>query len=831
MKKGLKLISYIITAALFIPNIAFAASDTVVTDSDTNWELIWNWERNQEGFEYLASEINTQNGLKIVVDPEKYADFTNFSYPSKDSGETKSDTTGEYKYYMRFDSDGNPVAYDAGDNTSKRVLVYHQGRNNYFARFNAGETANTGEPIIISYDFDITTQNKSWWNSPRLEFMDFTVRHDVAGKLQIAHNGGNLDIEKDSSKQKHSISVVISPKVSGGRHEMLGIMLDGQVIPMTGIYGTKDGKTDNDCYVPKMDLYMHLGASESLDISNLKITRGFDDIVLSTDFADGAEIGAEGINILSSVQLEKNSLDGNIKVYDCDFDDELIAEPGTVITYSEECANIKFTNLEGGGNYRMEVTGAKDIWGNEYNDVFGVSFSTPEEESGELDDTPDGEAGSEDRSLGDITISSGNTSFHGHGFYEASKTDDVYEVVVNTAEWWNAEESKYGKNNYYYYTDADGNEKLLGYGNDSWNKLNLDILVDETANNGEPLVVSYDWRAENVGAVSEWGSYYMDILGVQCYLSDFTSTETMLKYYENGVSVANKVPLGTATDGWHNIKVVFSPKVYEGRSKVTAVIIDGNITFYDKMYSTTSSYTDETLVLDKLMMNVAKPTEATAANNTTTIKLRNISVSREDGLKAEMFMPLGVQNPVDPIKLNFNYPIPDELKSEDFTIYEIREDGSEKAVLNTLSVSKDYDDMQVLINVGEGGLYYDKTYKLVINKNIVVQDYISITENEYEFSTAKYPDNITAELVRSGNEVNYNISGGGDSFVIMVSTYDNDGALIGLNSVTAVKEGAGNRQKARGSVEIKNGGADKKVLVYIFSADGTMKLYRMPTEV
>ena len=163
---------------------------------------------------------------------------------------------------------------------------------------------------------------------------------------------------------------------------------------------------------------------------------------------------------------------------------------------------------------------------------------------------------------------------------------------------------------------------------------------------------------------------------------------------------------------------------------------------------------------------------------------------------------------------------------------ETDEEGNAKEieVLNEITVSKAYGGKQICINVGDGGLYYNKNYKLVINKNIIVEDYISLAKREYEFSTYEYPDELTAELVKTSDKISYNISGGGDSFIIMVSTYDETGAMVGLNTITAEKEGSGNRKKARGNVEIVNASAQSKVLVSIFTDDGTMKLYRLPTE-
>lgn len=842
MKNRLKLISYIIIATLFMQNITMAASETVVTDSDADWKLNWNWERYQEGFEWISSEISVENGLKLTIDDEKFNLFNTYKYACKNAdGESKLDNpTGEYKYFIRLDKDGNPVQYNANDTTSKRVPVYHQGRNNYRATFNVGETENNGKPIVFSYDFDITNQDSQSWNSPRMSIMGFTLRHDVGGDYQIAYNGGSINIEKNENITKHSVTLVIAPTVNGGRYQMTAIMLDGVLTPLNNVYSTTSGKTDADCYLSELSFEFYIGVGRSAEITNLKVERGFDDIVLSSDFADGGEIGEDGIAVLSSTKMVKNSIDGKIRVYDRDFDNELISDPGTIISYNEDGmgANVKFTKLESGGRYRMELTGLKDVWGNEYRDTFSVNFTTPESEpEGDIDDTPGAEAGGSDVEVGDITIEASNTLYHGHGFYTAKKDDEVYDVVVDSDAWWDAEQNKYGKNdNYYYYVDADGNEKRLGYGNDSWNQLKLAIKTCETANSQKPLVVSYDWYAENVPAVAEWGSHYMDIMGIYCYLSDYTATQTMLKFCEGGITSLRKFNLEPTADNWHNMKVVISPELAEGRCRLDAVIIDGNITFFDGAYSNTSSFTDENFILSEIIMSITKPTQSIVNGGDSKIKLRNVQISRIDGLEGEIFMPLGVQNPEDAIKLNFNYQINDEIKNTDFTIYEITDEIDEegnrivKEVKNKMTVSKEYDGKQICIKVEEGGLYYNRDYRLVINKDIIVEDYISLSKREYEFSTYEYPETLTAELTKNGDKISYNISGGGDSFILMVSTYDETGAMVGLNTVTAVKEGSGSRKKARGDVEILNASPECKVLVSIFTDDGTLKLYRMPNE-
>ena len=839
-KNRLRITGCVIALSLFAQNIAFAASETIVTDNDVEWQLQWNWERYQEGFEYLSSEIELENGLKITVDNDKYNDFVTYRYASNDSGATKCAESGEYKYYMRFDSEGNPVAYNSSDTTSTRVPIYHQGRDNYNVKLNVGESENTGEPIVLSYDYKITTPHTSWWNSPYMDVMGFTVRYDVGGKVQLVHNGGELAYEKDTKLDTHNIAMIISPDVTNGRYEMMAFMLDGNLVPLSGIYSKTTGKTTADCVLKELLFSIRVGLNVSAQITNLKVARGLDDVVLTSDFSNGSEITDSGIMVYSSSKMAENALNGNVSVYDCDFDDELIAEPGTVVTYSSDMmsASVKFTMLEAGGNYRMEITGVEDIFGSTYNDVLKVNFSTPASEDdnegdGGIDDTPDSEADSSNLAVGDIAIGSSNTLYHGHNFYQASKTDGTYEILIDKAGWFNAEQNKYSKNGYYYFTDADGNEKQLGYGNDNWNKLDMVIGVTDSVDTTKPIVVSYEWYSENFGAVSEWGSNYMTVMGFQAFLSDNDQTKGMLKYYEDGNSKAETITLSESADGWHSMTLVISPQLSEGRCKLVSTVIDGVVKFYDKAYSVLKSdYTADTFVINDITAQIAAPKAADPAEGR--LKLRNVEIKRLDGLKAEVFMPLGLQNPNEPIKLNFNYALEDEVTADDFSIYEISEgaDGSlkETKISNRVEVSDAYDGKQLNVTVLDGGLYYDRSYKLVIDKNIVVENYITLSQTEYEFSTYKYPDDITAELTRAGDVVSYNISGGGDSFLIMVSTYDSRGALVGMNTVTAQKQGSGNREKARGTINISNADKGEKVLVYIFTADGDMKLYRLPTE-
>lgn len=830
--KKLKIFSLIITAALLIQNITFAVSDTVVSDTDTDWKMQWSWERYEEGFRYF-SDIDVSNGLHIMCDADKYAAAKSVMYASKDAGLTQCEKSGEYKLYIRLDSDGNLVPYSADDTESRIVPIYHQGRSNYCAKFNVGETSNDGREIIVSYDYEINCTDNQEWNSPRWELMGFTLRSNVGGKFQVAHNGGSQTFDVSKNTNKHSVKAVIAPTVAEGRFEMTAIEIDGTVTPLTDIYSTASGKTDADCYIDSIRFYMYIGGgNRSVDITNLTITRGFDDIELNTDFEDGAETGSDGIRVYSNVQLKENAFSGKINVYDCDFDDELISDPGLNVSYDSDMnsAAVKFTKLEGGGNYRMEISGVSDIWGHQYTNTLAVSFKTPLETSGEETDVPDGDPGAVDIGVGAISESQGDL-VDGRHFCTASYEDGIYTIDIDNKAWYEAEQNTFLRDNFRWYINESGEEIKLGYKDVDWRRMEYKIGISETANTGEPIVVSYDYYADNVRGNYEWGTPYMDIMGMYCYLSTKNSEQSMIKYAVSGSGVLEKKDRQLTSDGWHSVKVVISPVTKDKRCKIEAVVLDGEVTLFDNAYSQSNTYTDETCYLTYVRINTQSyPTESMAAAGNGVIKIRDLNVQRVDSLKGELVVSGGTVNPTEPLKLNFNYPINDEFKNGDIVIYEVSDTGEQKKIDNTLSIVKAYDNKQLRITVGEGGLYYGKNYKLEIAKPLVVNDYIKLTVNEYDIAVQDSPDGMSADIGRNGDKISYSISGGGDAFYIIAASYDEYGAMRGITGCIAQKEGTDIRGKARGNIDIPSIDHSKKVKIYIFTEDGSMRLYKMPVE-
>lgn len=821
----------------------------IASDTQTEWKMSWSWERSESGF-LGHSEILTENGLSIINNREKFKKIKAVAYPSKDNGVTKCEAKGEYKFYYRTDASGEPIEYDEADTESQNICWYHQGRGNYMSKFSVNESVNDGRPIVVSYDYYIETGRFDQWNAPKLIIGDagpgdstgwFQIYKSSSGTVSLSYNNGTARAvqkltEASSSDNVHNVRLVISPKAAeNGRIELKAVSLDGNVVALNNAYSFASGKTDDDIKLDKLVATMGFdGVFENDDVmkyTNLTVERGIENIEIQTPFEDGTEITDEGISIISNIPMQADALSEGVAIYDEDYNGEPVKNAGIRIEYNDDNteARIYVSGLEPAGNYRMEISGAADYCGINRSNDLTISFKTAKKEQDTPDDKPKDDPSSSESGAGEVTVDS-NDLKHGRAFSSATLTDGVYEMRSDIAAWWAAEQIRYMKNNNYYYKDSDGNEIKLGYGNENWNYADFNIAASETVNTGEPIVLSYEYNAENVSANYEWGSPYLNALGFYAYFSKASDEEGMVKYYKDGGTIAQKLKRGNGNDGWHSVKLVILPNTTEGRYQLYAVVFDEYIYLLENAYSTTATGSDEKCFIDNLIVRQTAATETRAKSGDSVLSMRNIKIERVDGIRTEVFAPNGTLLPDDDIKLNFNYSLPQEFKPDDFTICEVLEDGSEKSIENSVAVKKAYDDKQIIITVGDGGLCYNKNYRLYINKNIVVNDYIGLTKKSYDIKMREYTDeiNMTAELSEGG--VKYSISGGGDSFFIMAASYDKDNRLIGINSETVLKEGSGERKKARGNLAVENKANAESIKFYIFDSADNLNIYRLPVE-
>ena len=381
----------------------------------------------------------------------------------------------------------------------------------------------------------------------------------------------------------------------------------------------------------------------------------------------------------------------------------------------------------------------------------------------------------------------------------------------------------------YWYTDRNGKEVQFGYGNESWNKMEYEIEVGETENDGNNIVVSFDYNISN-GDSYEWRMPRLDIMGVMIGMPSETSETSMYGCFINGAQIIRPKRASTS-DGWHNAKLVIAPYAENNRVKAEAVIFDGEVFMLDDAYAYTANNayaTDDGVYLKTINVTVNCPAENIAKEGETIINIRNMKAERVEGLNAEVYAPNGTVSPTEDIKINFNYPVDEKINAEDILIYEA---DSDEPIENSISLEKKYDNKQLAVSVGDGGLYYGKEYAVVINKPLVVNEYLRSADNKYSFRTDEYPNNLTrAEFTRVSDRIDYVLSSENDEYYVAAASYDEYGAMTGINIVLAKQTGSDSRRRAEGSVPISEMSKSKSVKVFVLKGDKSGIVYRLPQE-
>ncbi len=580
------------------------------------------------------------------------------------------------------------------------------------------------------------------------------------------------------------------------------------------------------------------GLPNSEDYSLNFLTPTVEPLVISTDYGnDNAVITSAGISIYATNKLPSEGLDNAVKVYDMDFDGELVEEPGMVIVYSEDMlsATLTFTKLEPSGNYKVVIKDVKDVWDQTFTEGLEILFKTPAEASDGADNgdsAPDKTGSATSVDVG--AIIKGSSMLAGTVFSEAKLEEGVYTVTSDLDEWNYAWANKYTKDNWYWYTDKDGNEVKFSYGQDAYGRMDFEVAVGETVGNGKPVVLSYDYQSNATGTY-EWGQPTIEALGFYVMAMGQSSEVSMYRCYTAG-GLTHFMPKRSATeDGWHNVKVIYAPCGYtdpqsnETRAVVQAIVLDGEVFPLDGVYGNTKDSkfaTTDGLYIDKLTISI--PQNGTGER---TMKLRNLKVERADALEGAVYAPAGTVDPTAPIKINFNYPIEEKLAASDIKIYEA---GSDKPIENTITVEQAYGKKQLVITVGDGGLYYSKEYKIVIDRNLVVNGYLksSPSDNCYTLHTAEYPKVLKSiSIERNSSDtslIDYEISGKEASYYVAVASYNEFGAMTGINMELATTSGSDTRRKAEGDVEIPEIGTSQEAKTFIFMGNKSFEIYQMP---
>lgn len=327
------------------------------------------------------------------------------------------------------------------------------------------------------------------------------------------------------------------------------------------------------------------------------------------------------------------------------------------------------------------------------------------------------------------------------------------------------------------------------------------------------------------------------------YFSDASATTAYIKYKDAKENTLYKsIDIGTPEDGYHEVKLMIMPYVSENGSYIIhGIEYNGKVNILSDAYSNTKDHEDSDCVVSNIKMNYGPvgqygKEQSSLKDVTATIEMKDLEIMRVSTIEAELFNPTGELAPEDDIKLNFNYELAQEFTDKDFAIYEIAQDtdGNEikTPIENTITVSKEYNGKQIKIKVNEGGLFYGKDYRLEIKPDITVNDYIPLVKKAYDIPMMENPPVLTVAAEKTASDkISYSISGDDnvDSYFLVAVSYDANNKMVGIKNVTAVKQGSGTRQKARGELEIGAPDKAERVEFFIFDSAQNLNLYRLPT--
>ena len=817
--------------------MAYEGVSTIASDETTNWAMQWSWERYEAGWDYYADWTLT-NGFEITYNKAKYDELVAVRYATKDNGATQSDTAGEYNWAFKTNADGKAVAFGSADAVGDPKLWYHQGREQFISDFAiTGDNAADTRPLIVSFKYKFDTSGDQVWNMPYIEIAGIKF---YVNRTKVGIGGASSFTDVTNETNEHDAVIRFVPE--DGKLKLTHVNVDGKdcTLPATAVVSSAGNIT-----ILRTSAY-NASANLTHFIKNLSIVRGDENISLSSNYESGSVITAEGIAVTSNIEMSAEALKDKVIVYDTDFD-EPAAGYTLDVTYGgdRKSAVVKVTGLEPDGNYKLMIESVSDRLGISDSMPFEIAFKTaPSDEGGEEepDDTPKDEP-SESVVGGDEIVVDANGNQHGTQFTTVTKEAGVYTTVIDTQKWYRAETLRESEAGVFYYEDENGEKKKLGYGNDDWNKVTTTTTVSGDTNDGKMIVVSFKYKADNFIKNNEWATPYFIIMDTYLYFSDASATKAYIKYKDSKENTIYKsIDIGTPEDGYHEVKLMVMPYVSEnGRYIIHGIEYNGKLNILSDAYSNTKNHADSDCVVSSIKMNygpVGKngKDQSSLKDVTATIEMKDLEIMRVSTIEAELFNPNGELAPEDDIKLNFNYELAQEFTDKDFAIYEIAQDtdGNEikTPIENTITVSKEYNGKQIKIKVNEGGLFYGKDYRLEINRDITVNDYIPLVKKAYDIPMMENPTVLTVAAEKTpSDKISYSISGDDNavSYFLVAVSYDANNKMVGVKNVTAVKQGSGTRQKARGELEIGAPDEAERVEFFIFDSAQNLNLYRLPT--
>lgn len=355
-------------------------------------------------------------------------------------------------------------------------------------------------------------------------------------------------------------------------------------------------------------------------------------------------------------------------------------------------------------------------------------------------------------------------------------------------------------------------------------------LDEAITNSGGPIEISYSFQINDALANTTGGESLMNILcdksrggflfhlhgGQGASLTDYKNG--YMKFYNND---GLKIGAGD-NDEWNTITYIFD--VDNGVVKSGYAKLNNN----SPIDITSLSGANKNNFGEFEFRLYSRP-NTSGVYEDYVFKIKDISVKSLGALKGEVSTEDNKN-----LSLRFSYNVPFLFES-DIIISELK-NGKYQEIKQSYSVEDmNADDMkQVNIIVGDGGLAYNKDYRLTINrKGITADDYVKLKITDIDFKTKEYPDNLKADVEFLTSDENIskvncsisNLQSETQSAYIIVAAYNGGGEMIDkyCENINSIEGGGTYKIK-----DISLSGNVENIKVFIFRDDIKFKIYHMP---
>jgi len=854
--KTKRFLSMVIAAAMAMQCAAFSvladntASVTVVAnDIDTDWAMNWNYERYEDGFSYM-SDCSYDNGLKIIHNGDKYTEIKKYAFLSDVTTASTGEKVVTYNAAgttnsFATDSAGNIVAYNADDTTQTLHPWQHKDRSTYEAKFNVGEKSNNGQPIAVEFDYKALNPGNEVWMAAVIDILGFYIYPNFQGTKVSAATGVGLNNNPDSTNYRqdvvakipvgentdpngwHSVKFIISPELAAnGQCEMTAIEVDGVVTQLEGIYGKALSGNDK-IYIDTIAARLKTDkTNRSLELKNLKITRGIAPVTAEASVADGAkDVIPQNMTVKFSDSVTLS--DGAVKLYE---NGTQLPASAFAVTMSDDSktATVSLNEYKSLTSYKLVVDKAyvTGAFGAVLADSLEINFTSAKNVTIVADDITtdwamnwnyerykDGYSYMSDCSYDDglkiVNDGSKFTEINNVKFLSAVTTTNGVQTVTYDAAGTTHSFATDAAGNIVAYNAEDATQTLHPWKHKDRSNYEAKFNVGEKSNNGQPITVEFDYKVQNAGN-EVYMAAVVELLGFYIYPNfqgTKVSTATGVGLNNNPDStnyrqdVAAKIPVGENTDpnGWHSVKLIISPELAaNGQCEMTAIEVDGVVTQLEGIYGKSLSGNDK-IYID----TIAARLRADKTNRS--LELKNLKVYRSDeNVNISSSVTNGATEVVpENIEVRFTSPV--SLSDGAVKVYE---KGVEMSA-SDYTVTLNADATVAYVSIPE---YKSRTsYKLVVDKNLVSGLMGGEVQNglEISFISAKKVDDLDG----SGDNLaaGYTVAAGGYGGVGQkFTTVETD-----ADGVTTVTVDNDTWNKAKAANTDKSGNQE-----WVYDADG-----------